>query len=333
MLGVPAAELLDCRFAVSPLFELGGAVRATHRDAGRRWHLPWLDEVLRRTPPAGLAVLQAMQPSRGYTPDFLAPTPGAPGVTVEDEVERVGRTPLDQLAHELARCRADQGGAARAVLDDLLTDPQRARGTVVEALLSCWQELLAAHWPRVRHLLERDVAHRAQGLVEHGLTHVLADLHPDVRYADGLITVGGGKPGVQQRRDVDGAGLVLMPSAFTWPAPLAVLDPPWQPTVIYPARGVAALWERAAPDPTAALVGVLGRGRARILTDLAEPDDTTSIARRYDMAASSVSRHLRALHDAGLVDSSRRQRRVLYQRTALGTALVRGQGHGSDGSC
>lgn len=326
MLGAQAADLLGCRFAVSPLFELGSAIRTTHRPAGQRWHLPWLDLVTKQAAPDGLTVLQAMQPRRGYTPDFLAPTPSGPGTTVHDELDRVAHTPVEQVAHELQRCRADQSDPpAHAALSDLLADPQRARDTITRALLTCWQDLLAPHWPRVQHLLDADadVAHRAQHLTDHGLTHLMQHLHPDVHHQDEAIQVDWRQPAVLQRRDVDGAGLVLMPSAFTWPQPIAVLDPPWQPTIVYPARGVAELWHRPAADPATALAAVLGPTRARLLIDLEEPDDTTRLAARYSMAPSSVSRHLQALHAAGLLSARRQQRRVLYQRTTLGTALTR----------
>jgi len=324
VLGVQAADLLSCRFAVSPLFELGSAIRTTHRPAGQRWHLPWLDLVARQSPPDGLAVLQALQPQRGYTPDFIAPTPSGPGTTVHDELDRVAQTPIKQVVHELQLCRVDQPGTtARAVLADLLADPQRARDTITGALLSCWEQLLAPHWPRVQHLLDSDVAHRAQHLTDHGLSHLLQHLHPDVRYQDDTVQVDWRQPTVHSRRDVDGAGLVLMPSAFIWPQPIAVLEPPWQPTIVYPARGVAALWHAPPSDAAAALIGVLGATRAQLLTDLDEPDDTTSLATRYGMAPSSLSRHLQALRAAGLLTARRQQRRVLYQRTPLGAALAR----------
>ncbi len=323
VLGVQPMDLLSCRFAVSPLFELGGAIRTTHRPAGQRWHLPWLDLVTRQAAPDGLAVLQALQPRWGYTPDFLAPTPSGPGTSVHDELDLVARTPVEQVASELQRRRANQSDqVARAAIDGLIADPHSARDTITWALLSCWQELLAPHWPRVQHLLDSDVAHRAQHLTDHGLSHLLQHLHPDVRYQQETIQVDWRQPGIQDRRDVDGAGLVLMPSAFTWPQPIAVLDLPWQPTVVYPARGVAALWQQPAPDTGTPLAAVLGPTRARLLTDLDEPDDTTSLADRYGLAASSVSRHLQALRAAGLLTARRQQRRVLYQRTALGTALA-----------
>jgi hypothetical protein len=50
----------------------------------------------------------------------------------------------------------------------------------------------------------------------------------------------------------------------------AMIDPPWQPAVVYAPRGVATLWEPAerAPD---ALADLLGRRRALLLTTLAPP--------------------------------------------------------------
>jgi DNA-binding transcriptional ArsR family regulator len=116
-----------------------------------------------------------------------------------------------------------------------------------------------------------------------------------------------------------------MPSAFTWPRPRAILDPPWQPTVIYPVRGIDALWRSAPGDAPAALAGVLGASRARLLMDLGEPADTTTLAVRHAMAASAVSRHLHALRSAGLLVAQRDRRRVLYRRTALGSALCAAQ--------
>ncbi|HZX39807.1 MAG TPA: ArsR family transcriptional regulator, partial [Streptomyces sp.] len=56
------------------------------------------------------------------------------------------------------------------------------------------------------------------------------------------------------------------------------------------------------------------------------PAATTALARRQDLAPSSVSAHLATLRDAGLLTSHRRGHQVLYARTALGDALVAGGG-------
>ena len=322
ILRADAADLLAARFALSPLWELGSAVRITHRAEGRSWHEGWLGAIGELPPPDDLAVLRALQPRRGYTPDFIAPPPTGPATAFADELERVAGTPLDRVEDELRRARADATEAsARAVLDRLIADPASARTRIAAALRDCWEILLAPHWPRLQELLDRDVAYRARRLADSGLVGLIDDLHPDIPYRDGAVQVDWRRRGNHSVRDVSGAGLVLMPSAFTWPRPRAILDPPWQPTVVYPVRGIDELWRSERVDVPAALAGVLGVSRARLLLDLGEPADTTTLAVRHALAPSAVSRHLHALRDAGLLVAHRDRRRVLYRRTALGSAL------------
>ena len=116
-----------------------------------------------------------------------------------------------------------------------------------------------------------------------------------------------------------------MPSAFNWPSVSVMLDPPWQPTLIYPARGVAALWHSPAAAPPVTLARLIGRTRAKLLLALAEPASTTALARRYGLSPGTVSEHLGALRDAGLVSASRARHQVLYERTPLGIALAGAQ--------
>jgi DNA-binding transcriptional ArsR family regulator len=52
------------------------------------------------------------------------------------------------------------------------------------------------------------------------------------------------------------------------------------------------------------------------------PAATTELARRCGLAAGTVSHHLTALRDAGLVAGRRSGRAVLYARTPLGDALA-----------
>ena len=115
-----------------------------------------------------------------------------------------------------------------------------------------------------------------------------------------------------------------MPSAFQWDGPVAVIGAPWQPTVIYPARGVALLWE-AEPPQQDAVATVLGRTRARILVAVAAPATTTQLARRLGISAAGASQHLTALAAAGLVTRRREGREVLYVRSGLADALMSGE--------
>jgi DNA-binding transcriptional ArsR family regulator len=101
-----------------------------------------------------------------------------------------------------------------------------------------------------------------------------------------------------------------------------MLAPPWQPTVFYPARGISMLWESDGEPSPAALAGVVGATRARLLALLGAPRSTTELAERLEQHAGGISQHLTALRAAGLVSSSRHGRAVLYVRTPLADRLV-----------
>jgi hypothetical protein len=72
------------------------------------------------------------------------------------------------------------------------------------------------------------------------------------------------------------SALLFVPSVFVWPRVVAVVDAHWQPTLVYPARGVGLLWEPEtiqAPDAAAAL---LGRARAAVLASLGQLHSTVT---------------------------------------------------------
>jgi DNA-binding transcriptional ArsR family regulator len=316
-------DLLRCRFALSPLWETTSAIRTLAQPWRHGWHLPWLRQVQPRLPGLELAPLLAVQPHRGYTPDFLAPPPQSPLVTIDQELDRVRSTPAARVAMELGRALAERDDPPPAALRALLADPAAAPGRLGELLERCWRVLLAPWWERIRDLLDADIAFRARRLAEGGLERLFADLDPGVRFGGDTLEVGGRGEG---HRDLAGEGLVLMPSAFVWPGVVLVLDPPWQPTLIYPARGIAGLWQAPAAAPPAALGRLLGRTRARLLLALAEPASTGALARRLGHSPSGVSEHLSALRDAGLLTSRRVRHQVVYERTPLGIALAAGAG-------
>jgi DNA-binding transcriptional ArsR family regulator len=102
----------------------------------------------------------------------------------------------------------------------------------------------------------------------------------------------------------------------------SIVDAPWQPTIAYPARGIAELWQ-APPPPPDALARILGRTRALVLSSLDRPLSTTALAALIELSPAGASRHLLALRDAGLIAATRRGHEVRYARTPLGAALVR----------
>jgi DNA-binding transcriptional ArsR family regulator len=324
LLGFSKEDLLRCRFALSPLWETAAAARTLVQPERQVHHLPWLRRVQPDLARLDLTLLLALQPRAGYTPDFLSPPPQGPLTDFEHELAQVHTTPLDQVAHELDRCVRERSGgdaspAVLAAARGLAADPAAALERLTELLGRCWAVLLERHWPRLRDLLDADIAFRARRLAEGGLERLLADLHPWVHWRDGTLQV---STYASDRRDLHGEGLVLMPSAFNWPSVSVMLDPPWQPTLIYPARGVAALWQSPAATPPAALARLIGRTRAKLLLTLAEPASTATLARRYGLSPGTVSEHLTAMRDAGLLSASRIRHQVLYERTPLGIALI-----------
>jgi hypothetical protein len=189
---------------------------------------------------------------------------------------------------------------------------------LADTLGDYWRLAVEPHWPRIRALLESDLAHRARRLTAGGQEALFGDLHPAVRWREQRLSVESDYDAVLPLR---GSGMLLVPSGFAWQRPASITEKPWQPTLIYPARGIAMLWEPgdAAPEGLAALVG---RTRANLLVALDAPRSTTELAERVGVTAGGASQHLSVLRGAGLVTGRRAGRSVLYVRTPLADSLA-----------
>ncbi len=316
------ADLARVRFAVSPLWEAMAAVRVLVDPPSRSYHLPWLEAVRPMLDDLDLAPLTALQPRRGYNPDFPMPAPVRALPDVRDQLAQVRATPLNQVHAEVARALSERSGEPiPAGAQDLLTDPARTRSRIVDALESVWEQLIAPHWPVLRDLLEADISYHGRLLADRGLEQLIPALHPLVRWTGEAVLIDQGQ---RQTRELRGAGLLLMPSAFSWPAVTVVLDEPIQPTLVYPARGIAELWQPATAATSDTLGRLMGRTRAKLLASLRHPATTTTLARRHDLAPATVSEHLTTLRGAGLVTARRHRSQMLYRLTALGEQLVDG---------
>jgi DNA-binding transcriptional ArsR family regulator len=307
-----AAGSQRVRFALSPLEEVLGAVRILLGGRGHPAHLPWLSGA-----PAladlGVPELAAVLGARHYITEFLSPPPAGPETTAGAQLRVVRATPPHQVALELAMVDADLSG--------LPADPAAARDLLAGQLETVWDTLLAPQWPKLRTLLAADIAHRTRALGDGGVAAMLAGLHPRVRLTGTSVLV---DVRSRERLEIDSRGLLLIPAVFAWPDVGVVTVPPWQVSLLYPARGVASLWTAAAAAPEP-LAEVLGRTRARLLAALDVPAATAELARRHGLAPATVSAHLTALRAAGLLASDRAGHRVLYRRTDLGDALLTGK--------
>jgi DNA-binding transcriptional ArsR family regulator len=316
-----AADAGRVRFATSPIWETVNAARTLVDPRSAAYHARWLERARPRAAQLSLEPLFAVHPPRGYVPDFMSPPPESTSPHIAGQLALVRDTPADQVAAELTRCAANQTDPSRrAIVAELAADPVRARNDLADLLQLAWDELIAPGWTRIERLLRRDIDHRAQLLARDGLAAVIGDLHPGVTWQDGAVSV---DIADDVERDLGGKGLILMPSAFIWPVVVAIVDPPWQPSIIYPARGVGDLWA-APPAPPAPLGRLLGSSRAQLLSALDQPASTSSLAKAYDLSLGNVSAHLSVLRDAGLVSATRVGHEVRYGRTELGEALVTG---------
>ncbi len=190
-----------------------------------------------------------------------------------------------------------------------------------DVLAAAWQALLEPEWHALRAILERDVVYRAGQLATRGWAAALTGLHANLSWHQGRIELSRW-PGDEQA-GLGGRGLLFIPSVFIWPRLALTLDPPWPPALIYPARGVAALWEQPARiGAGTALERLLGVSRAAILSALEEPASTTQLAVSLGQSVGGIGDHLAVLRAAGLVTRGRSGRSVLYRRTPVGDALA-----------
>jgi DNA-binding transcriptional ArsR family regulator len=320
-------DLAMSRFAISPLWELTCALRRlADAVSGRRRPAPvlesWLDrarssyEALARE--ADIDVIRALDAPH-YGVDFLSPVPADVSTTIEDLLAQVRSTPVGQAHREIAevlRRHPVRDPRVRRILAS-----EHIAGYAADVLAVAWQFLLEPQWPALRAILERDVVHRAGQLAASGWAAALDDLTPHLRWHGERIECG------QVAEDTDaelgGRGLLFVPSVFVWPGVSFTLDPPWPPAIMYPARGVAALWERPGATRTGAALGrLLGRSRAAILLALEEPASTSQLVATLGQSLGGLGDHLAVMRGAGLVAGARSGRSVLYRRTPAGDALV-----------
>jgi DNA-binding transcriptional ArsR family regulator len=315
-----AADLANIRFAFSPLWEVVASVRVLKSPTDDPLHLPWCAQARQRLDASGLDwdMLSALVPvPTRVIPDFVSPPPSTPVPDLELELNTVRGIPPERVRQMLD----DMPGQRPAALHRLYDDPLAGLAHLAEIISAYWDVALAPYWPRMLAVLESDVLYRARRLAEGGTQQLLNDLGPQVRWdGDTLYVV---NRHFSRAVALEGRGLLLVPSVFVWPRVFAKLDRPWQPTLRYPPRGVAMLWERRDPiERSAGLTAVLGRTRALLLTGLDTPASTTDLARRSGLSAGGVSQHLTALRAAGLVSGHRVGRFVLYARTGVAEALL-----------
>jgi DNA-binding transcriptional ArsR family regulator len=316
-------DLLRTRFAISPLIELAAATYVLRLPRQFPEHRLWVEDVAPRVAGLDVGLLYAASPlGRSAWPNFDAPPPVVPHPRIEDELERLAGTDPELVRSDVLRAYPDGvPDVARPFVDD----PAAALEGFVDQSRSFWEAALAPWWPRMSGFLESEIAARARRLVATGSVAAFADLDPTVTWDGRDLTV---SPVVMAPRDVDldGRGLLLIPSVLAWGVWPRV-DPPWDPALTYQPPGIGDLWLRDTSS-AGALEELVGRRRAALLHSLERPASTQALARRTGWSAGGVNTHLAVLRRTGLVVRRRDGREVVYFRTAAGDALCARAGTG-----
>jgi DNA-binding transcriptional ArsR family regulator len=315
-----AQDLARTRFACSPLWEVVNGVQVL-KDPGRHGvHLGWARQTRRALAVGGIrtALLSELIPvPTPYVPDFLTPVPEVEEPSLEDELAVLMGTSAEELRTDLDRIT----GPLPPLVQRLRDAPDEGLARLAEEIRAYWSVAVEPHWPRIRRLMDGEILHRARMMARGGAAALFQDLHPAVSWDGGTLRVA--HPGYEADRALEaGRGLVLVPSVFVWPGVFSQSNPPRQPGLVYPPRGVATLWERRTEPTPEGLAAALGRSRAQLLTELVAPASTSELALRLGMAPATVSHHLGVLRAAGLATAHRSGRIVLYLRTHAAEALV-----------
>jgi DNA-binding transcriptional ArsR family regulator len=322
-----AAEHIALR--CSPLLEtvlsLHVLVEPKHHSLQHSWV-----RKMRRMPPqmrqeiASLSLLY-----RSKLPNFVFPRAGDGLRSFDDELAGIRTLDADVLALDLSRTIASANGGWISEPASPADFKLGEAGALVErfaALLELyWEEAFAEEWDRLEPQLALASADTGRRLAAETLNTVLNTVSPPLRVkevADGFWI------DLPQDDDVEinaDRPLVLVASAYVWPHIVASWERQWPTTLVYPAPFVAEDARPRIPDDELLqrLKALADDTRLRALRLIAErPRSTKELAPLLPITEAGLSKHLRQLAEARLVERRREGHYIVYSITRDGTATV-----------
>jgi DNA-binding transcriptional ArsR family regulator len=273
-----------------------------------------------------LRFLIALNPPRGYFPDFLTPYASLSGFSAG--IDAVRSTPAALLERDLTLLAAGHGPPPSA--GALARGDGEALGHLTDSMEHYHRLAIAPYWTRIQTAVGSDRSQRVRALLDGGVDALLSSLRPAVRWDGATLEV----PDYPADREVHlaGRGLVLIPSFFCYRVPVTLADPARPPVLVYPVDRLGGLAcgpaisgapggnpREAGRDALAAL---LGRTRAAVLEAIDDGCPTGEVARRLKISAGAVSQHATVLRNAGLMVSRRDRNTVIHTLTPLGRAIL-----------
>jgi DNA-binding transcriptional ArsR family regulator len=269
---------------------------------------------------APLREVLALAAPQGYSPDLLTPTEAEQGL--EAGLEAVRQVPRARLLSELGALSPAR--RASPAVSGLAEGTARALTRLTEGMGAFHGSLLAPFWPQIERQLAADRAKRASAVLRGGVDHLLATLHPTVRWRPPVLDLTSGP--FARDLHLDGRGLRLVPGFFCWQHPIVLRDPGLPPVLVYPIEHDPRWSSPPGPKPgsRSEVAALMGRTRAAVLEESAVGRSTTELAKLLRISPASASEHLKTLREAGLVTSRRYATATVHLLSPLGRALLEG---------
>lgn len=206
----------------------------------------------------------------------------------------------------------------------LVEDPDRFRQDLASTLHRCVDEFFRDEWDRTSVQLQRMSHTVAEAIPRNPPVDVVASLTAIASSRGSASTVFFDK--LQSGTATLGAkGLILIPSMRAWPHVMVKLDQELPIVIQYLVQEDADGTARSQQELRRRLAALAEPGRWELCRHLiGEPITTSELAIRTGLSKSSVSRHLRALKDAGLISSQKDGRQVFHR---LPPAVIVHLGH------
>ncbi|HEY6887552.1 MAG TPA: DUF5937 family protein [Solirubrobacter sp.] len=310
---VPRAAVERVGFSYSPSLEavlsLHVLVEPKHHPVQHGWV-----RAMRRLSPALKREIDVFAFAyRAYFPEFFFPSAAGELLDFEEELRR-----LRAVDPVLARVEFQRGAEAAgdAAGKQLLDDPGALLERFLTLLEGYWEEAFAREWERIEPDLAASVTEAGRQIESDGLYGLLQGLWPEVRCDAEREQFWLERNHDHEVQIGPDDRLLLAPSTYVWPHVRVNCDAPWPLGLIFPASSIVR--EARPRIPPAQLVSVLRAladdTRLRALRLIAErPRSTQELAPLVGVTEAALSKHLRALADAGLLDRQREGYYVLYR--------------------
>ncbi len=325
--------------AYSPLLE---AVLSLHVLVEPKHHPlqhPWIRQMRALPAPLKREIAAFAFVYRRHIPDLFAPSPVDDLRSFEDELAALLTLSHGTIALEFSRPLYDHGGrrdpsvvqreevqkrivsSARLAGGDpelarlIFQDPLALAGRFAKFLGDYWEAAFRDEWEALEPRLAQAISEVGRKMAADGLYSFLHTVSPQLRFDESREQFGVDLPHRHTVDVTEERPLLLVPSFYVWPHVQINCDEPWPLSVIYPAPFVAV--ESRPPLPSTELVTVLRalgeHTRLRALKLISErPRSTQELAPLLGISEAGLSKHLRQLASAGIVQSRRDGYYVLY---------------------